>query len=332
MNLFPRSYVLQGKGFTLCLFFLLVGVIPVLRLPAQGLVRPFHYQHSFHKENSLYLNATEFQRDRKRWVTGIATGGYVASMIYLGAAWYSQEDLTHFHFHDDWRNWKQMDKMGHMLGGYHATKWMIDLNKWSGMEKKKALRSGALFGFLSMSSIEVFDGFGAQWGASLTDVGANFLGASLAYGNQALWNENRIQLKFSYLKSSYAGVPEHAEIFGTSLSEWILKDYNGQTYWLSARVHSFLPEGSFKEKYPRWLNVAVGYGAQGLEGKYSEEPWEVIQAREYRQYYVGLDIDLSNIKTQSGFLNALLNVASIIKVPLPALEVDKNGVRVQAFR
>ena len=40
----------------------------------------------------------------------------------------------------------------------------------------------------------------------------------------------------------------------------VLKDYNGQTYWLSANIWSFNKESNF----PRWLNVAFGYGADGM--------------------------------------------------------------------
>jgi hypothetical protein len=40
----------------------------------------------------------------------------------------------------------------------------------------------------------------------------------------------------------------------------MLKDYNGQTYWLSVNLHSFY-KGS---KIPKWLNLAIGYGANGM--------------------------------------------------------------------
>ena len=42
----------------------------------------------------------------------------------------------------------------------------------------------------------------------------------------------------------------------------MLKDYNAQTYWFSANLKSFFPE----IKFTAWLNVAVGYGAEGMFG------------------------------------------------------------------
>ena len=330
MNIF--LYLNRGKRLQpFCLCFILLAPLGIYSQQKHA-VQDFHVQRDFKNPQSIYLNATEFDSTRKKWVNRIALGGYTAAGLYLGVVWYAQEDLSHFHFFDDSREWQQMDKVGHALGGYHASKWMIDLYRWSGMEKKEAMLKGGLYGFLAMTSIEVLDGFGEKWGASMSDVGANAIGSGLAIMNQALWNENRIQLKVSYIRSEYAGDPEFEDLFGSSLPEYFLKDYNGQTLWLSVRVHSFLPEGNFKEKYPRWLNWAVGYGAQGLEGGYGQDSWSEINEREYRQFYISPDIDLSNIKTSSGFLNALLNVASIIRIPLPALEVDKNGLRLNGFR
>lgn len=298
----------------------------------QQVRQPFHVQQDFRPEARFYLNRTTPDPDRKKWVNRIALGGYGVSALYLGTVWYAQEDLGPFHFFDDSREWQQMDKVGHALGGYHASRWMIDLYKWSGMEKKEALIKGGLIGFLAMSSIEVLDGFGEKWGASVSDVGANLVGSSLAVLNQGLWHENRLQLKVSYRKSAYAGDPDFENLFGKTFPEWFLKDYNGQTLWLSVRVHSFLPPGKFKDHYPRWLNLAIGYGAEGLEGGYGQDPWDEIRAREYRQLYLSMDIDLSHIKTQSGFLHALFNVVSIVRIPLPALQFDQNGVAFKAFQ
>lgn len=243
--------------------------LPIL-LPAQRkeTLRPFHIQYDFRPQDSFYQNVESLDLKRKRTSTRILGAGYLTTMTYLGLAWYAGEDLTGFHFFDDSHEWKQMDKVGHTLGGYQGSKLMISLLKWSGVEKKRAILQGSLSGFLAMSSIELFDAFGETWGFSVADIGANALGAGLAAGNQAWWNEDRLQLKMSYIRSPYTKDPDFTRLFGSNLPEWFLKDYNGQTYWLSVRVHSFLPESKFKDKYPPWLNVAVGYGAEGLEGGY----------------------------------------------------------------
>ena len=48
----------------------------------------------------------------------------------------------------------------------------------------------------------------------------------------------------------------------------MLKDYNGQTYWLSANLKSFFK----KSNVPTWLNISVGYGAEGMFGA-TENIW-----------------------------------------------------------
>ena len=258
-------------------------------------------------------------------MAGVALGGYGLAALYLGTNWYAGEELSPFHFFDDRGEWLQVDKFGHAMGAYQASRWMIGLYKWSGTPKKEALWIGGLSGFLALSSVEVLDGFGKKWGFSWSDIGANFVGSALAVGNQALWNEDRLQLKVAWQPSPYARVDSLQDLFGSTWPEWLLKDYNGHSLWLSCRVHSFLPEGSVKRIWPRWLNIAVGYGAEGMIGGYGSDPPAAIAAREYRQYYLGLDLDLAGIKTRSGLLHTLLNVASIIRIPAPALRWDRNG-------
>ncbi len=265
------------------------------------------------------------------WIIG---GGYGLSMVALGSMWYAQEDLGRFHFFDDSFEWKQMDKAGHLLGGYTGSRWMYGVYRWAGMPKRKALVVSGVGGFLAMSSIEVMDGFGESWGFSWWDVGANFLGSSLMVLNQGLWDENRIQLKASYRRSPYATDPRYDHLFGSTWPEWLLKDYNGLAVWASVRVHSFLPESNFKDLYPRWLNFAVGYGAEGLIGQYrlDQDPDQLWKTREYRQLYLSLDLDLTQIQTRSPFLRSLFGAVNVLRIPFPSVQFDRTGVAFQAFR
>ncbi|MEM7374629.1 MAG: DUF2279 domain-containing protein [Bacteroidota bacterium] len=299
---------------------------------AQSSLPRFHVQRDFKANQSFFLNDTLPNKKRSRWIAGMAGGGYGLAALYMGTAWYGQEELSSFHFFDDSHEWKQIDKFGHLLGSYTGSRWMIDLFRWSGMPKRKAILIGSTSGFLAMSSIEVFDGFGENWGFSWSDVGANFLGASLAAVNQLAWNENRLQLKVSYHRSAYTGTdnPDFNRLFGNNFAEWVLKDYNGHNLWLSIRVHDFLPESAFKDRFPPWLNLAVGYGAEGLEGGY-DDPMSNWRTREYRQLYLSLDIDPTHIKTRSGFLNALFRTVNLFRIPLPAIRFDRQGVALRPW-
>ncbi|GAB4405750.1 MAG: DUF2279 domain-containing protein [Bacteroidia bacterium] len=303
----------------------LLALCLLAALSAAAQRRPFHYQAEPIPSQAFFRNDTTLNRTRQRQIVAIGAGSYGATMLYMGTIWYANEDLGAFRFFDDLHEWRQIDKGGHMLGAYTGSRWMIDLCRWAGVERRKAIVAGSLTGFVAMSSIEVFDGFGETWGFSWPDIGANFVGASLAATNQLLWNENRLQLKASYHRSPYAGNPDFAHLFGSNYPEWVLKDYNGHTIWLSVRVHSFLPQGSFRDHYPRWLNLAVGYGAEGLEGGY-DDPASDWRTREYRQLYLSLDLDLTQIPTRSPLLRTVFNTIAFVRIPFPAVRFDRQGV------
>ena len=55
-----------------------------------------------------------------------------------------------------------------------------------------------------LTIIEILDGQSAEWGASSGDLIANSLGSFLAIGQELKWNEQRIQLKYSYIPSQWA--------------------------------------------------------------------------------------------------------------------------------
>ena len=69
-----------------------------------------------------------------------------------------------------------MDKFGHASTSYYGGVNGIKLYKWAGLEYKKAVWVGGLTGLLFNSTIEILDGFSANWGASLGDVFANSSG------------------------------------------------------------------------------------------------------------------------------------------------------------
>jgi hypothetical protein len=88
-------------------------------------------------------------------------------------------------------------------------------------------------------------------------------------------------------------------------------------------VHSFFKESQI----PKWLNVAIGYGADGmLTGKSETVNNLIISHQRKRQFYLSLDVDLSRIETKSHVLKTIFEVFNVIKVPFPTLELDDRGV------
>lgn len=239
------------------------------------------------------------------------------TLVGLNQLWYADYPKSKFHFINDNSEWMQMDKMGHLFSCYHISNRSVNALKWAGVQKDKQLIYSAALGLTFMTTVEIFDGFSEQWGASSGDLVANIAGTGLFVYQEILWKEQRIIPKFSFHTTRYAAL--RPNILGNSLNEQILKDYNGQTYWLSANVNSFLKSS----KIPNWLNFAIGFGAEGMisaNGDYlASEP------KRYRQFYLSLDVDLTRIKTKSPLLKTLFSVFNCIKVPAPTIEFSRNN-------
>ena len=250
------------------------------------------------------------------------------SLVYLNQAWYQAYNTSKFHSFDDNDEWFQMDKYGHILTTYQTGRLMMNAMEWAGYSKNNQLLIGGLSGFAYMSAIEVMDGYSYGWGFSWGDMLANALGTGMAIGQKLVWKEQRIQLKFSFYASPYAKY--RPNLLGDEIYLQILKDYNGQIYWLSVNPSSFMKKST---KFPKWLNVAFGYGANGMIGaRYNniviqDESGNVTSFNRYRQGYFSLDVDLTRIKTKSRFLKSVFSCLNIIKIPFPNLEVSEGKLK-----
>ena len=241
---------------------------------------------------------------------------YTGALVTLNELWYTNYPKSSFHFINDNAEWLQMDKLGHMSVSYYWGVAGIKAYEWTGMKRKNAIWYGGLTGTFFLTTIEVLDGQSAEWGASSGDLLANTTGSLLAIVQALKWNEQRIQLKYSYSPSKWAY--ENPEQLGENHLERTLKDYNGQSYWLSFNLKSIF--GIQSTDFPDWLNVAVGHGANGMVSPYQKNN----DSKRRRQFLLSLDVDLTRVKTKSKILNTVLHSFAFIKFPMPALEL-RNG-------
>jgi uncharacterized protein YfiM (DUF2279 family) len=248
------------------------------------------------------------------------------TLIWLNELWYKDHPSSKFHTLNDNNEWLQMDKIGHVFSSYQISKYGANILNWSGASKNDQLIYGSVLGFTFLSTVEVFDGFSQEWGFSWGDIAANTTGLSLFVGQELLWKEQRIAIKYSFHQTRFAD--KRPEKLGEGLFEELIKDYNGQTFWVSANLHSF-----FKgDKLPKWLNIAVGYGADGMLTGFNEPDNQLfMNQNRFRQYYLSLDIDLSRIKTNSHVLRSILDIFNVFKIPFPTLEFNKNGAVFHLF-
>lgn len=280
--------------------------------------------------------------EQKRTRTWIVAGGnvigYGTVMIGLYNSWYKDYPQSGFHTFNDWPEWNQVDKVGHVYSAYVESRGSMELWRWTGMERKKRIWIGGMSGAFYQTVIEVLDGFSAEWGWSWADFGANILGSGALVAQELAWDEQRIKLKFSFHKKNYSD-PEldqrSNELFGKSYLERMLKDYNGQTYWASVNLKPFIKISNL----PEWLSVSVGYGSEGLFGGTEnigkDDDGSITfnrpDIKRYRQWFLAPDIDLSKIKTNSKALKVLFVFLSSFKFPTPALELSNGKLKMHAI-
>lgn len=276
----------------------------------------------FSQQTSNFWKASDTLNTKRRNFLIISeTAAAAGTLIALNQVWYADYPRQSFHFTNDNNQWLQMDKAGHIMTSYYLGKIGMDLLNWSGVSEKNQLIYGATAGFTFLTAVEVLDGFSSEWGFSWGDVASNALGTGFLVGQELLWDEQRIKLKFSFHQTSYAR--QRPEVLGDSFLQQTIKDYNGQTYWLSANIWSFHKESNF----PKWLNIAFGYGGEGmLFGENS--PANSLLQNPYRQFYLSLDLDLTKIKTKSKFLKSVFSAVNFIKIPAPTIELNnRNGLK-----
>lgn len=249
---------------------------------------------------------------------------YVASITGLYFAWYKDYPQSSFHLFNDGNEWLQVDKCGHLVTSCYISRIGYSTYRWSGVKERPSTWFGGLLGFAYMLNIEILDGFSSGWGFSLTDLAANTAGSMIFIGQQLAWHEQRLSLKYSFHQTHYAQY--RPELLGDNLVQNMIKDYNGHTYWISGNLSSFLPDRS---KFPKWLNIAVGYGAEGMTGGFNNSTVQNGQPghgfTRYRRFLISVDADLTRIPTKSKVLRGIFTVLSFIKIPAPALEYNTLG-------
>lgn len=259
----------------------------------------------------------------------IGSSGAVISggtLLGLSVLWFSDQPRTSFQFYNDNADWLQIDKVGHATTAYYLGRIGMRALEWTGTQRKRAVLIGGMYGFVYLTAVEVLDGFSAAYGFSPGDMVANAAGAGLLIGQEYLWREQRIVLKYSAGFSPYAKY--RPEVLGSSVMERLLKDYNGQSYWLSVNAAAW-----FKEKpnwLPGWLNVAVGYSGDGMLGGTSNPEFNsagdpLPHFERQRQFYLSLDIDLTRINTRSKVLRTCFELFSFVKIPAPTIELNQSG-------
>ena len=274
-----------------------------------------------HAQSSFFTTSDSLNSKRSIGINTLYAGVWSSSLIMLNQAWYSDFPKAKFHTFNDAGEWMQMDKYGHAYTTYQISKSLTSLYRWTGMKPKNAVVAGTAITLAYQASIEYLDGRSAEWGFSWSDITANFSGGLLFGVQQYFWDKQFLLLKESYSQSIYA--PMRPNVLGSNFAERYLKDYNGQTYWLS-----FAPKNVFiNSKVPSWLLLSLGYSvdAKLVGDKNTYTTPNNITYNASREFLFSLDIDLSKLPIKRTWVKNILRPFNAIKIPFPTLRW-KNGI------
>ena len=274
-------------------------------------------------QTTFFQSATEQNKKRIWLVSGIQAYTEIGTFAALYPVWYAQNTTSQFHYFNDFGNWGNVDKYGHSYSAYQLSKLSSDFYRWAGVPKKKSAIIGSLIGLSFQSTLEIFDGFSNGYGFSWGDMLFNALGSGLYVSQELVWADQKLIPKFSYHPTKYATL--RPEILGSNQAERFLKDYNGQTYWLSFSPNHFAKNSMF----PKWLCISIGYGIDGriVGDQTSYTSADGITYHSKQQYYLSVDLDLKNLPIKNKTLKKIVCAFNYLKIPAPTVSFQKNKIQ-----
>jgi len=228
---------------------------------------------------------------------------------YFKKAWWSGERAPHFFFHADWdQEFRDQDKFGHMLGGYHLARFGYAGLRAACVSPKKAIIWSAAYAAAFQLQIEIFDGQFKKYGFSYADMIANTTGQALAVMQEVHPSWRAVKPTFSYHQTLALRNGVNAEL-RPSL------DYSGQTYWFSTDVNRLLPDAA-KPYWPSFIRFSAGHSITDWV-----DPVTGATQRAKRKIVLSLDFDPEKLPGQAPWWRSVKHTLSYYRFPAPALEL-----------
>lgn len=193
-----------------------------------------------------------------------------------------------------------VDKAGHLFTSYFYFHALYNTMRWGGYDESTTMWVSLVVPALYALSLEIGDGYSTYQFAP-DDLMANVLGLGYGY----------LQTRYPYLKNfnfkfSYFPTAAHP----LTLAHPISNDYDGHIYWLSFGMHDLLPQ-RIEDFWPRFLNLAVGYGAKnaslGSTGSIT------------RKFAVALDYSLTELPLSGETWETIKNIFDLLHFPAPGV-------------
>lgn len=270
------------------------------------------------EKDTLALNLSN-QKKHNTTFSSLAFVASASSFVGLNSLWYKDYPRSNFHFFNDSKEWMQMDKCGHAFTSYQLGRNFYNTLLTSDSNRNRNIFLGGATGLIYLTSIEILDGKSAQWGFSKSDMIANTFGYFLFASQEYFLQQQIISLKFSYQKSVFADM--RPETFGRNFQQRLLKDYNGQTYWLSAPLSL---NRTNTKRFTRWLCISFGYSIdENLFADNNINSVNNFQAT--REFFFSFDADLKRIEWRRNWMKKIASVINFIKIPSPTIGIRSDG-------
>ena len=277
-------------------------------------------------KNLLYATS---QTDSSKTIIKIINIGVpsaaVISLVGINEVWYKNYARSDFHFFDDLKEWNGMDKIGHACTSYQLNKISHSLFKKNNI--KKPLLKSSVYTFGYMLGVELLDGYSTEWGFSIYDVIGNGLGTILYTFQERKFKNQPFKIKFSSNKSTYASC--RPSLLGENRLQQILKDYNGQTYWLTFNYNELWNK---RIKLFDYIDFAFGYSIDGFTGGHNNPEISSCNClisncnnlKRTSQFIFSVDLNTSKIKNKHPILGKFLLPFDIVKIPFPAFILNNS--------
>ncbi len=296
------------------------GISPGLRLRLSASQFTYAGERRYTLDGELPNIKTKIRPVTAAIIGGVYLGAVVWLHIHQQHAWWSGS-RGNFHFEEDWVSAMQVDKAGHAFGGYIMSYVMSEGLLAAGFSWNDATLWGAAFGLTYQTYVETEDGFAKAWGFSPSDWYFDALGPLFFLSQHYVPALQDITPKWQYVPSEWTGKPVIRR------PRTFIDDYNSSTFWWSVNVYNILPDNMKKYWLP-WLNVAVGYGVDGIDT--NPDPGGPPDQYSNRRFVIGLDYNLVKLLPAGGwFWNWMRQSLNFLKFPAPAIEFSSTGTRIR---
>jgi len=244
----------------------------------------------------------------------LITTGIVAQQVasfYIEYNWWWRHNYHPFNLQNDggFNNYsKGIDKLGHFYISYSYYHIINQLMQYGNFSKKATNITAVTLPAIWALSIEIGDGF-SSYAFNPDDLLANYLGILLG-----LAQTNVKQLDFLKIKMSY--VPSQVYL-NNGFKNWSLSaDYDGHIYWLTINLNKINPN-IFKANVFKYFNIGAGY---------SLNKFKAYDPNIQREFVIGIDYNLSAIKTKGKTMNLFKNVLDLWHWPSAGVKINaKTG-------